>query len=130
MISVIGLVWRCPDTGEDEEQTSKRARGPYAKITSARGLGDPVQPRLQLVLIAIGAVPAPDIVVTYRSEIRKVRAEDICDERVPGTRVLLVIEVSLMQDQISPFLDNQLQHGPRALAQPLVRDERDRQRRP
>lgn len=82
--------------------------------TAAVGIRDPAQPRLQPVLISVGAVPAL-FVVAYRDERREVRAEDLCDQRVPGGGGVLVVQIAQMEDQISALRLDQLQHVARPL---------------
>lgn len=65
-------------------------------------------------------MPGFSIVIADGDEIRKIAAEYIRNKIVPGTRIIRIIEVALMQDEISPFVPNQPQNLPGTCGQPLV----------
>ena len=127
VIDVFQVVWPLrygSDPREDEEQAPEGACGLHAKVTAARGVGDPAEPLLQPVLIALGAVPAV-IVIAHRDENREIGAEDRGDHRVPGDRVVLVIQISEMEHEIGVLRLDHLQDGAGFLGQALVADEGD-----
>ena len=56
-------------------------------------------------------------------KIRKFRAQNRRDQAVPGGRVVFVIEIPLVQDQIRALRPDQFQNGPGAGARTLITDE-------
>ena len=124
---MLRVVWHLrygSDAREDEEQTPEGAGGLHAKVTAARRIGDPAEPLLQPVLIALGAVPAV-VVIAHRDENREIGAEDLGDHRVPGDRVVLVVQISEMEHEIGVLRLDHLQNGAGLLGQALVADEGD-----
>jgi hypothetical protein len=92
------------------------------------GILEPLEPILQLRLIAVRAEKATDVVISDAREIGEIGAKNIRDQFVPGVRVAAIIEIALMKHEIGALRLDEPQNRAGAVAQTLVGDERDSHR--
>ena len=81
---------------------------------------EPVEARLQELLVAAGATEALLVVVPDRGEVGEVRPQDGVDLRFPGLRIVDVVEVSGVDDGVGALGKDELEDRDGAWLQALV----------
>src|SRR3990170_8005773 len=94
------------------------------------GAGHAVLQELGVAAVGIAAPfrPALVVVISYRGEVWKVLAKDAVDRSEEAVRVLLIVEVSLVQDEIGAFGLYEPEDSAKVLSVARITDERDLQR--
>ena len=109
-----GVLGQRANPRQDEEQTAIAARRAHPEIAAASRAFDPGQSRAQFRLVFARAMPGLAVMVADRGEIREILAQDIVDHCVPSVRIVLVIEVALVQDHVGPLLLDHPKDGKRS----------------